>query len=247
MRQVALLVVLVACKSPAGDDYPVNPNDNSNSNSAGDASTAGDAAVVVDGATTMTTGRVCVLLDPRDITSCRATGTGALHVTLGTSTATTDDTGAFTLPTPSGTNLLWHVTGTSLQTSVMPFGTSTTIPALLAADYLSLEVGNGVNVQTADQGEIFVAVRRAGAAVTGAHGASSPMPFYGVLYDTNIAAVWNINAAVGTGAHGMLWYPATPIGTASISVTPMGSTTAVTTPNVPVESQAITYIAVTVP
>lgn len=247
MRQLALLVAIAACKQTAGDDYPVDPNNNANQDGTNDAASgAHDAAVPVDGTAAMISARVCVLTDPRDLTSCRNTGTGALRVTLGTSMATTDDSGAFTIATPTGTNLVWRVSGTGLQPSVMQYGPSLTIPALLAADYNSLEVGNGVQVQTADQGEIFVHVVRAGASVTGAHGASAPSPFYGVLYDTNIAAVWNINASVGTGAHGMLWYPATPIGTATISVTPMGGT-AVMTPNVLVESQAITYLSVTVP
>ena len=244
MRQVALLVVVVACK--ATDDFPVDPNTNPDQTHLRDAGAPSDVAVVVDADANAIAGRVCLITDPRVQSACAATGAGGLTVKLETATAITSATGAFSIAKPSGSSPVWHVTGPKLQPSVVPFGASTLLPAMLAADYTTLEDDNGVTLQDATEGEIFVRIVRAGAPLAKVRATSSPAGQYGVLYDTAIGDTWLPNAANGTGAAGMLWLPGTPIGLATVTITPMGGAP-IAVPNIPVESQAITWVAVDAP
>ena len=177
---------------------------------------------------------------------CAGTGAAGLTVTLATAMATTADDGAFTIARPTGSNLVWHVTGSTLVTSVVPYGATTVIPAMRALAYSDIADNNGVSVQNPGEGEIFVRVVRAGAAVAHAQASSAPPPQYGALYETADAVVWNLNAASGTGSHGAAWIAGAPGGLATVTITPSGGA-AVVVPNVPVEDQANTYLAVEIP
>ncbi len=247
MRQVVLLVLVAACKK-AGDDYPVLPPDMTIDPTLVDAAThdggGGDAAAI--DALVGIAGRVCLYTDARAQQVCKPTGAGGLTVNVGGKTATTAADGSFTIGTPTGTNPVWHVSGAMITTSVMPFGSSNQIPAILASDYLDLEGQNGASVQALSDGEAFVRVVHAGAPLANAKGGSAPQSTYGPLYDTGNALVWNSGANQGTGAAGMVWFPGIAAGTATLSVTPPGGSP-IPIPNVPIEGQSITYLLVDTP
>ena len=256
MRQIALALVVVACKSE-GDDYAIDPDHPivQNPGNKPDAGTVADAAPMVDGGPTvdggsgMITGRICVVSDPRTPdTGCStsANNAGGARVALGANATFTANDGTFTLAQPTGTNLVWHVSGQNLYSSVMPFGTGTTIPAMTLSDYADLQNNNGV-VPDQNDGDLFVRVTRGGAALANAKGASTPASFAGPLYDGATLLVWKSGSNQATGALGTIWLPTTPIGAASVSVTPMGATAPIVIPGVPVEAESITWISVDVP
>src|SRR5437879_12702520 len=62
-------------------------------------------------------GRVCLATDPRKLTGCATSGAGGFTVQLGSAAATTGADGKFTIASPSMTNLVWNVTGTTIVSS----------------------------------------------------------------------------------------------------------------------------------
>jgi hypothetical protein len=244
-RIVVLLGLLVGC-SKFVDNRPIQGGGDD------DIVTGGghpDAAVA-DGndANNTISGRVCLLTDSRDVGKCQPSGAGNLTVTLGTSPAAlTADNGDFTIATPTGSNLVWHVTGASLQTTVMPFNTILAIPALTQNGYIALAAANGHPV-VAGQGAIFAQVVRAGAPLAQATAVSSDLNVVDPLYDNpgTTADSWTQTAVSGTGPLGMTWWPGMDVGTPTITVTPHLAAS-VAPVSVPVEADAITYVQIAIP
>src|SRR5436190_16339833 len=152
MIRSSLLVLLAmsACKTSSdGDDFPVSPGGPGAMGTMVDGPLPADAAVPDSG---LLVGRVCLIRDLRGL-ACAATGVAGVTVTLGTRSAITGDSGTFTMTAPSGSNVVWRTSAAELVSSVMPFGTSTTIPAIAVQDYLDLRLANSV-VQQVGQGAI---------------------------------------------------------------------------------------------
>lgn len=234
----ALLVLVVGCHA-GGDDYPVAP---------GGAGVGGGLPTLVDASLDGTDGgpqligRVCLMTDPRDQTSCATTGAGGLVVTLGTSMATTADDGTFTIARPTGSNITWDVTGSTLVESITPFAAQAVIPAMPLVLYGQLEGDNGVVPQAA-QGAVMVRVLQGGVPAVGAAVTSTPAGVYGTFYDGATPSTWTANA---TGAFGAAWMPAIATGTVDVTVTPQGGT-AVVLSQVPIKEGAITFLTEELP
>lgn len=235
----ALLVLVVGCHPSSENDYPVAP---------GGAGVGGGLPAFVDASLDGTDGgpqligRVCLMTDPRDQTSCATSGAGGLVVTLGTSTATTADDGTFTIARPSGSNITWDVTGSTIVESLTPFSAQAVIPAMPLTVYGQLEGDNGV-VPQAGQGAVMVRVLQGGAPVAGATVTSTPAGVYGAFYDGSTPATWTANA---TGAFGAAWLPAITTGTADVTVTPQGGTPVMLS-LVPIKEAAITFLTEELP
>jgi hypothetical protein len=218
---------------PGGDDTTTGPGP--------DASTIGDGAVG-DGAGIL--GRVCVVADLRvlDTTGCAGSGVDGLTVTLGTDTATTAADGSFTIAQPSGTNLIWQVTGPGLVTSLIPFSVSSLLPAVTQDFYDDLTISNGVIV---NPGEGSVVVRALDAAthqpVMGVTATVAPTATSDPFYDGATATAWNQNA---TGPQGITWIPGVTAGTAMV-VLQNSAGTMVSAP-LPIGDLAITFATVPV-
>lgn len=201
----AACVLVAACSS--SNNYPVLGGGGGGMSGGRDAGGRIDAAT--DGATDAVpgdggaiAGRVCLLTDLRDLTSCASTGASGLKVTLGTASATTADDGSFTLTKPAGTGLVWQVTGDTIVTSSMAFGAKATIPAATTTDYANLQGGNGV-VAAAGQGAIMARITQAGSPLAGATASANPASQqYPVYYATDTQ--WTTTA---TGARGTAWLP----------------------------------------
>lgn len=241
MKVLALLLgcgALVACDSGSGD-YPIQPGGGTppGTSTQPDGGAGGDAA----GATI--SGRVCKVTDLRAHTSgaCATTGAGGITVTLGASTAETDATGAFTIATPTGTNLVWRASGVDLVGSVMPLGGANQIPIIDTATYEELLLSAGALLSSA-QGSIIGYVRRAGQPLAGAIADVTPVPPYPAAYDGTTASVWRADA---TGAFGTVWVPAIDAGSVTVTVTPTVSTAVTRT--VLVEEVAITFVPFEIP
>lgn len=207
----AALVLVAACNN--SNNYPVLGGGGGGGHSGTDAGSAIDAATdgasdAVPGDAGTIAGRVCLLSDVRDLTSCASTGAAGLTVTLGTGSgagsATTADDGSFTLTKPAGTGLLWQVTGATIVTSSMAFGTQTIIPAVTSTDYGNLQGSNGV-VAAPGQGAVMARITQAGSPLAGATASANPASQqYLVYYAGSDANQWNTTA---TDARGTAWLP----------------------------------------
>ncbi len=241
MRRVWLLAVLAACRPTSADDeFPVSPGGPTGIGSTIDGAVAIDAASS-DAITSTIIGRVCLVRDLRATASCAATGAGNITVTLGHSVTITSDSGAFTIQTPSGTNLVWRAAGSGFITSVMAFGPSPVIPIISDVDYIDLALANGIELP-ADAGSIVANVVRNGLAVSGATIAVAPLAQFPTKYDGPTASAWT---ELATGATGTAWIAGAVLGAATLTVSPASGTGANVT--VPVEDQAITYVTLDLP
>jgi len=238
--KLAIVAALAACTHSGTPDLPVDPG---GGGGAGGGGGGGGSDAAVDTSNQLA-GRVCLAPDPRDLATCAATGAGGITVTLGTQTASTLGDGTFTMLIPQGSALVWHASGTTIVTSVMPAGARAEIPVLAQTTYNDLANGNGV-VLAADQGAVMARVVHAGAPLAGARANASPASLqYGAFYDGTSSTVWLQSA---TGTHGAAWLPglAAP-GNAAVSITPSGgSATAIGT--LPIEAGAITFVVADIP
>lgn len=236
MRLAACAVlVLVACHPgsddafpivPQGDDSPITPMPD-----APRADASGDAVTTISG-------RVCVVADLRNLTSCANQGADGITVMLGASSAVTMADGSFSLTPPTGSNVAWSLSASGYVTSLMALGTVHLIPAVTTAVYDQALLDNGVILQ-AGQGSVVGRVVQQGANVAGATVQASPAPTYATLYDGVSSALWDQDA---TGAFGVFWLTAVAVGTASVVVTPPSMIPVAVM--VPVEDQAITFVTV---
>lgn len=240
MKAFALLLVCAAC---GGDDvalYPVNPGGGGPAGGSirGDASEGdGDGGVMISG-------RVCLINDARNPTTCASTGAAGLTVTLGTRMATTLDDGSFTISVMTGTTNVWRVSGTDIAQSAMAVGGTNTIPALSQAIYTSMITDSGVTIP-AGSGSIIAQLTTNNNAAIGANATTAPTAASGVFYDGGTATMWQQDS---TGNAGVVW--ATGIdptsGSATVTVTTALQTTTQIT-NVPVFADTITYVFADVP
>ncbi|MGE0548464.1 MAG: hypothetical protein AB7O24_32770 [Kofleriaceae bacterium] len=234
-----LLIVVVGCSNGGDNDYKIDHGGGGGVIGGDGDDSASDAGV--DSAADGITGRVCLVTDLRTLSPCANTGVADLLVQLGTKTTTTNDDGSFTIPTPSGSNLLWRVTGANLAPSAMPFSTSKTIPAINADVYDDLLLSNGL-ILSGDQGSLMVRVTRDNTAVVGATATASPESAYAPYYDSNVATVWDQDE---TGSYGVAWIVGAEPGTTTITVTPDLGTAGMI--ELPVETGGITFGALALP
>jgi hypothetical protein len=240
MNRVWLVLAIAGCKSPSNhDDFPVMPGG------------PGGTGVMIDGplpadafdsdAGTTIAGRVCLVSDLRALATCAATGAGGITVTLGTRMAVTTDSGAFTITTPSGSNLVWRASGVGIIPSLIAFGPSAVIPAIGGDDYAELQLANSILDQVG-QGAIVARVVRAGAAVAGATVQIAPVAQYATKYDGLAATAWT---ELATSTAGTAWIAGVEVGTPTITATPPSGSGA--SESVRVEDRAITYVTVDLP
>ncbi len=264
MKRAALTLVLAACSS-SSKDFPPLPEGappggtSSGGNSGG---TVGDAGVgdgaVGDGGVPIS-GQVCLVKDLRAPTSmCATTKADGFTVTLGAAaatdagtatavgTATTGPDGSFTMNAPLGAGFTWHVTGANkIVTSVMPFGTEKTIPAILIDDYNILLAAVGPLTVDPDHGSVVVRVVDSLGPVTGITAKLNPAADGDTFYDSrNVgngsdpSAQWNNTSTQSTG---VVWVPEARFpGPVVITLSRTDGTTVPT--SAAVESQAITFV-----
>ncbi len=241
MRMWPVLFALAACNSGAGDDYAVIPG-GGNTLTGGSNGGSRDAAVGDGGDGSMPTGRVCLMTDLRTPTlNCSTTMAGGLTVTLGSQTAMTAADGSFSLVPPIGNLLVWHVRGTLLVTSAIPYSGQTVLPAITDAAYNDLLQSNSVTMVQPGQGSLVMQVVRNSVALAGAKMALTSQN--NILYDANDATQWNQNTTTGT--RGVIWAPGVAAGTLSYTITPAVGNKL--TGTVAIEDQTITFVTQEVP
>lgn len=250
--KLAVLLVLAACSSGGGDDYPVGPG--GSIGPIGSTPSPGDGGVSDaggDGGVPQIKGRVCLLSDLTrvgDVTACASTGALGLTVLFGSATTLTSaEDGSFSIDARMESNLVWRANSGNderIVPSVFPTGNGAIIPAVTFVDYMELLSNNNAILPADEQGSIFVQVKtgatrtaKVTATITGA------LTDNEVRYDGNDPLVWNTTS---TGKNGVVWIPGvqlalTPPTVTRVSLFLNGVATNQTV-DAPVENQAITFV-----
>lgn len=240
MRPLLWLLALAACEGD-GAKYPIvgggGGGGGGGMHPGVDASVDGN-----DGGNEHLAGRVCLITDARQPTTCATTGADMLTVTLDGRTTTTAADGTFTIDAPTGTNIQWLVTGTDLVTSIMGFSAVHTIPAMKDVDYLDLANSNGV-IGLPGNGDVFLHVTHGATNVQAVAATSAPAAEYATLYDGGAPTTWT---QLGTGPFGMVWFAGLPQGAVTVTLTPQGGT-ATPVSTIPVGDQTLTWVSVELP
>lgn len=236
VRFLIALALLSACKVE-DRTHPVIPGTPSGPVGGGTVDAAAGDAANGGGAIA---GRVCLVADLRDVSTCAAKGAGGLTVALGTMSTTTSANGAFSIAAPLASNLVWQVSGAGIRTSIAPFSANALLPVIATVNYQELQADNGV-LEVAGQGAILAHVVSSSAPhapVAMATATTSPIGAYPALYDGKVARLWTQNS---TGAHGAIWIPGLAAGTIALTVAPpVGVVQTVT--GLPVVDGAITFV-----
>lgn len=173
-----------------------------------------DAGSEGDASSSMISGRVCLLSDARQPSSCASSGADGFTVTLGSQTATTGGDGSFTMTRPSGSGLVWQVSGTGIEPGAMRLSSGTTIPVMNSLLYGDM-VASQTAIVSVDTGAIIARLTRASAPLTDAVVVASPQPDSETYYDGAGVTAWELDA---TGPFGIVWISAISPGTASLSL-----------------------------
>lgn len=242
---VALTLACAGCPAPEADDYPVLPGGGGPGGVGGGTVPLDDAGGGPDDGGTVIAGRVCVLDDPRDLSRCAIGGADGITVTLGSASTTTAADGVFTITAVPSANLVWRASGGNamIVPSVVPYGASTTIPAIPATRFQALLADNGAIFSDGDA-SIFVHIVSGGASVTGATGTLIPAAASLVFYDGANDQVWDQDA---TGAFGMMWIPEADPGVVTVAIDrpdAVPGTPPDTFDNIPLENLSITFVTV---
>jgi hypothetical protein len=256
MKLVALgLVLVAACQSGGGDDYPLGPPGGGvvigGAGGGGDAGIGdgGDAGDAGDDAGVAITGRVCILKDLRFLTDCDTSAkASALTVSIGaTRSVHPADTGEFTITAPLGA-FTWHVTGLNFITSVMSLESVVSIPVIGDDLYSQILGANSVVIAPLLQGSIVVRVVSGVTAVLAVNATSNPAANNLAFYDGDSDRIWR-NDTNGTGAKGVVWLPGVQLTAnptnVSVTLIPQGAPSVTT--QVSVEDQAITFVTKDLP
>ena len=225
MRSLAF-VVLAACTS-SGGDYPIIAQGGA------PPSGAGTTPLVI-------IGRVCVLTDPRVLTSCIATGAQNLTVTIGNSVTTTALDGSFTINTPtSGATGTVTVTGVGVVPSSQVLAPNLLVPVVREELFSRILAANGI-VLTPGSGSIVAGIERGCTPVQGATVTSTPSPAFGPFFDGTTPTAWTLD---GTGAEGVAFLPGFSTGTpVNLTFNDVASSSETTVGGVGVIDGGITFV-----
>lgn len=179
---------------PAGAETPVTPT----------SSTGGDTDAL--------RGRVCISDDLLDLTVCRTTDLAGFQVSLGGSTAITDETGGFALPRPTGSLLSFTVSRSGAVTTTTPYSPSLTLPVIDADVYARALASNEI-FAPAGTGAILGTIVRGGSRARGVTVSSTPVGAVSPFYDAGTG--FGVDA---TGARGVFWLPGLAPGSAALSL-----------------------------
>jgi hypothetical protein len=246
MKRLAVVaLVLAGCESKELEWYPIEPGGGGGTGG----STTPDAATDAGDASTMISGRVCLLganLRTVSTAACATTGADNLSVLLGTSSATTTADGSFTLLRPATTSgVYWRVSGAGAVTSLVAYGAkfgTAAMPMLPVFDTIAYEQMVSDNQAASTQG-VIVQVTKGSAVVSGATVQITPTQDGSIYYDDAIDAAWD--TVNGTGAFGVAWIPSVAGTSAQLTVTSNAMQTVFT--GIPLSTGALTFLTAEIP
>jgi|HubBroStandDraft_6_1064221.scaffolds.fasta_scaffold79729_1 hypothetical protein len=249
MRFVLVGVLAVACNEPRQVLPPVAGGGGISGAGSGGSNTG---STVPDANPDEIQGFVCVLVDPRDFTSCSADSANGITVALpGVGSAMTADDGTFTIEMPTGTNLAWTITGDSVMPSTMGFGASATIFAISVVTFSELVNANGI-VFDPTQGTILGEVLQNGSGASLVTVVAAPIgvypdTFYAVPSDqqdwpgSTTSAFGTFLIAGLTAGLGSAGSAGSDTSTETLTITPSTGSAEILS-NVPVTQGSVTFV-----
>lgn len=233
MRSLAFLALVAACVAACtngGPDYPITTQ-----SGVAPGGTGGSATVIV--------GRVCVLTDPRNFSSCITIGAENLTVTIGNQVATTATDGSFVINPPTITAdagpTVVTVTGVNVIPSSQVLAPSVLVPVLRQDLFSRVLAANGI-VLTPGSGSIMAAIVRGGQPVSGVTAVSTPSPAFGPFFDGTTPTAWTLN---GTGAEGVAFFPGfTPGSPVNLTFNDVATSSETTVGGVQVINGGLTFV-----
>ena len=231
---LALAVPLAACHDDV-EMYPIGPGGYGPGGG-----TMPDAAIGDDsGGGSTINGRVCLINDARNPTTCASSGAADLTVTLGSGTAMTSADGSFTIAKATGTGLVWRVSGATIQPSAMQVSTVATIPAISTLLFEDMVTTNQAIIPEGT-GSIVARFTMSGSGVSNLIAATSPDAGQ-IFYDGPSATVWDTTA---TGPFGAIWAPGLATGAATLTVSGSADTSVT---GIPVYADTVTFVLAEIP
>ncbi|HEY1550134.1 MAG TPA: hypothetical protein VGG28_20040 [Kofleriaceae bacterium] len=240
MRTVLAVMLFAAC-APDSTTYPIGGGAGGGAGGNGGGGGGGSSGNGIDANPDVVEGLVCVLPDPRDFTTCLGSGAGGIAVTLGAGSAVTNDDGTFTIATPTGTNLVWSLSGSGVMASTIGFSTSAVIPAIQTMTFETLANENGI-VFDPTQGTIIGQAMHAGSGFANATAIAAPVGIYDTFYASPTDPSDWLDAETTTTFGTFLIAGLTP-GTETLTLTP-GTGSAAIVNDVPSGSGVITFVSV---
>ena len=203
MRLALVLLVVAGCDADDHDTFAVEPNDT-------------DTTVPPPGNHNPGTlsGRICISNTLANLSQCRTTNLGGFTVSIGGESTTTDSSGNFTLPTPTGSLLSFTVSGPGAVTTTTPFSPSLTLPVIDADVYARALMSNQI-FAVEGQGAIMGSVVRDGVPASGISVSSTPTGAFSPVFDLTGETV----GATSTGARGVFWVPGIASNSAALRFT----------------------------
>jgi hypothetical protein len=231
MKSLVWLVLLASCTSQA-NDYPILPG--------------GQVPPVVT--SSIASGRICIVADPRVLTNCSTDAAGGLAVSVGGSMTTTAADGSFVVPAsavsnPANPTPLISVTGPGVVPTQTVFAPDMSIPLLRADLFSQMLAANGVTPRSGS-GSILGSVVRDGVPASGVSVTSTPSPAFGPLFDGSTPTAWVLDA---TGARGVVWIPGIAMGPAQLTFRDLATSGETTVAGVTVIDGGITIMDAVLP
>lgn len=208
MKLLCAALALAACVDGDDDRFPVLPGAG---NPGTDIPTPGTERIV---------GNVCMAEDLIIRAPCVG-AVGGLTVSLGGFTTTTFADGSFVIERPTGSELLFEVSGPGAITTTTPFSPSTTTLPVVDADVWAAMLASNEVFLPPGVGSILGTVVREGVPVRGVTVVATPTGIAGPFFDTETG--FGLDR---TGARGVFLVPGIDSTTAQLAFSPGESTVA---------------------
>ena len=225
MKRLAFFCVALAACATSGEDYPVTTQ------GGGGGGGASPGTLI---------GRVCLVNDPRSLSTCSDTGAGGLTVAIGGTTATTTANGEFVMNTPTaGNTSMISVTGTGIVPSTQALTANAQIPVINQQLFDQMVAATGITT-TAGTGSIMATVVRGREPVAGVTATATPSPAFGPFFDGTSPTAWTLNP---TGTMGVVWFPGAAVNMpVNVTFTDPATQTETTVGGVQVIDGGVTFV-----
>jgi hypothetical protein len=221
MTRIALFVSVLAGCASSGDDYPVLTDQGG-----GETATA-----------QLISGRVCVIVDPRDLVTCSPSGGGGLVVSAGSGVALTRGDGSFTVSSTAPLTGSLTVSGPGVVPTLLPVSAVHAAVPVLQADLFQEMLAAADLEVTPGTGSILATVTHEGQPVSGVTVTTAPIGAGGPFFDGATATGFTLD---GTGARGIVWAPGIVAGPTSLTFTDIAHATETTVGGVQVVDGGLT-------
>jgi hypothetical protein len=220
---------IAGCAAQPADDYPIRPQ---------------GIPPIAGGTSNGIGGRVCVIADPRDLTTCSADAAGGLNVTMNGTTTTTTADGSFSISPAAGGVSLLGVTGPGMVPTHEVFTPGNLVPVLRADVFSEMLAVNGAT-QRFGSGSILGTMSSAGLPASGVTVTSTPASAFGPFFAGSTPTTWTLDPS--GGGSGVVWIPGLAVGPTQLTFRDLATSGETTVDGVQVMDGGITIVNAALP